>query len=140
VRRSAAQSFGSIENVCAGGDLLAMQKAMVGMPVAEAVIQYANRLVRATRVRTPEAMEVVTQYLSWGAGPRATINLVVAARCFSALAGRSTPSCDDIARAARPVLRHRIALNYIGRAEGLTTDVVIDRLLDSVPKYDVPKV
>ena len=140
VRRSTAQTFGNIESVCTGADLLAMQKAMVSMPVAEAVIQYANRLVRATRVRTPDAAEVATKFLSWGAGPRATINLVVAARCFSALAGRATPSCDDIARAARPVLRHRIALNYIGRAEGLTTEVVIDKLLATVPKYDIPKV
>ena len=135
VRRTAARTFGAIESVCAGADLLAMQDAMVAMPVADAVIEYANRLVRATRVRTPDAVEVATKYLSWGAGPRATINLVIAARCFSALAGRATPSCDDIVRAARPVLRHRIALNYVGRAEGLTTDVVIDKLLAEVPKY-----
>ena len=135
VRRSAAQSFGAIASCCTGPDLLAMQRLMVAMPVADAVIEYANRLVRATRVRTPDAREVANNYLSWGAGPRATINLVLAARCFSALAGRATPSCDDVARAARPVLRHRIALNYVGRAEGLTTDVVTDKLLAEVPKY-----
>ena len=139
VRRTASRTFGAIESVCEGADLLAMQEAMVAMPVADAVIEYGNRLVRATRVRTPDAVEVATKFLSWGAGPRATINLVIAARCFAALAGRATPSCDDIARAARPVLRHRIALNYVGRAEGLTTDVVIDRMLEAVPKYDVPK-
>ena len=135
MRRSAARSFGVIESVCTGADLLAMQDAMVIMPVADAVIEYANRLVRATRVRTPDARDVANSYLSWGAGPRATINLVLAARCFSALAGRATPSCDDVARAARPVMRHRIALNYVGRAEGLTTDVVIEKLLAEVPKY-----
>jgi MoxR-like ATPase len=137
VRRSAARTFGNIESVCTGPDLLAMQEAMVIMPVSDAVIEYANRLVRATRVRTPDAVEVATKYLSWGGGPRATINLVIAARCFAALAGRATPSCDDIARAAKPVLRHRVALNYVGRAEGLTTDVVIEKLLEAVPKYDL---
>ena len=137
VRRTAARTFGIIESVCSGADLLAMQEAMVIMPVSDAVIEYANRLVRATRVHTPDAVEVASKYLSWGGGPRATINLVIAARCFSALAGRATPSCDDVARAAKPVLRHRIALNYVGRAEGLTTDVVIDKLLAAVPKYDL---
>ncbi|MEI8242844.1 MAG: AAA family ATPase [bacterium] len=139
VRRSAARTFGAIESICTGADLLAMQEAMVAMPVSDAVIEYANRLVRATRVRTPDAVEVATKYLTWGAGPRATINLVIAARCFAALAGRATPSCDDIARAARPVLRHRVALNYVGRAEGLTTDVVVEKLLAAVPKYNIPK-
>jgi MoxR-like ATPase len=135
VRRSAARTFGAISSVCEGADLLAMQDAMVKMPVADAVIEYSNRLVRATRVRTPDARDVAQKYLSWGAGPRATINLILAARCFSALAGRATPSCDDVARAAHPVLRHRIALNYVGRAEGLNSDVVIDKLVAEVPKY-----
>jgi len=135
VRRSAARTFGKIDPVCTDKDLLGMQDAMTAMPVADAVIEYANRLVRATRVRTPDVLEVATTYLSWGAGPRATINLIVAARCFSALAGRATPSCEDVARAAKPVLRHRIALNYVGRAEGLTSDIVIDKLVAEVPKY-----
>jgi MoxR-like ATPase len=135
VRRVTEDSFGEIRHVCAGSDLLEMQRCLREIPVADAVIDYANRLVRASRPRSPEAADFANNWLSWGGGPRATIGLILAARCFCAMAGRAAPSCDDVARAAKPVLRHRIALNYVARAEGLTTDAVIEKLVAAVEKY-----
>lgn len=135
VRRVSEKKFGAIQTVCDGPSLLAMQKTVCEIPVADAVIHYANRLVRATRINEPGAPDFVKNWLAWGAGPRATINLVCAAKCFCALSGNPTPSCDDISRAALPVMRHRIALNYTGKAEGLTTDAVVKKLLETVPKY-----
>jgi MoxR-like ATPase len=135
VRRVSEQRFGEIEPVCDGPRLLAMQETIREIPVSDAAIDYANRLVRATRVGRDTALDFVNEWLSWGGGPRATIYLIMAAKCFAALAGNPTPSCDDIHRAALPVLRHRIALNYTGKAEGLTTDKVIAKLLETVEKY-----
>lgn len=135
VRRVSEKLFGKIDAVCDGETLLKMQETVRDVPVADAVIDYANRFVRATRIGQPDVPDFINNWLSWGAGPRATINLVIAAKCFSALSGSPTPSCDDVARAALPVMRHRIALNYTGKAEGLTTDAVIKKLLETVPKY-----
>ncbi|NQT92365.1 MAG: MoxR family ATPase, partial [Lentisphaerae bacterium] len=135
VRRVSQDLFGRIDAVCDAQQLLAMQTVLREIPVAEAIIDYAKRLVRSTRVGREGALDFVNEHLAWGAGPRATINLVTAAKCFGALAGNPTPSCDDVARVALPVLRHRIALNYTGKAEGLTTDAVVEEVLAAVPKY-----
>ena len=135
VRRVSDQTFGEIEPICKGEELLDLQTSLREIPVADAVIDFANRLVRASRAKRAGAADFAENWLAWGGGPRATIYLVVAARCFCAMDGRSAPSCDDIVRAAQPVMRHRIALNYVARAEGLTTDTVIDKLVASVPKY-----
>ncbi|OVE77058.1 AAA family ATPase, partial [bacterium E08(2017)] len=135
VRRVSEQNFGQINEVCAGEELIELQRVLRAIPVADAVIDYANALVRATRLGTDAVSQHATDWLSVGAGPRATINLVTASRCFCALDGRVAPSCDDVARAALPVLRHRLGLNYVARAEGLTTDDVIKKLVADVPKY-----
>ncbi len=135
VRRVSQRNFGKIDAICDGETLLAMQKTIREIPVADAVIDYANTFVRATRVGRDTALDFVNDWLSWGAGPRATINLISSAKCFGALAGSPTPSCDDVVRAALPVMRHRLALNYTGKAEGLTTDSVIQKIIETIPKY-----
>ncbi len=135
VRRVAEHSFGQIERVCSGDQILAAQGIVRDIPVADAVIDYANNLVRATRPEKEGTSDLVRNYIAWGAGPRATINLAVAGKCFAALAGNPSPSCDDVARAALPVMRHRLGLNYTAKAEGLTTDQLVTQLLEIVPKY-----
>ncbi|MCH2174941.1 MAG: MoxR family ATPase [Lentisphaeria bacterium] len=135
VRRVTERSFDSISAICGGEDILEMQRIVREIPVSDAIIDYANRLVRATRMNEADAPDFVKQYLHWGAGPRATINLVMAAKCFCAIEGKPTPSVDDVIRAVHPVLRHRIGMNYTGKAEGLTTDQIIDMLVEHVEKY-----
>ena len=132
VRQALAPRSAGIQPVCSGETILAMQRAISEMPVTDAVIAYASRLVRATRRVEGSAPQFVEKGVAGGAGPRATIELVRAARCFAAMAGNPTPSCDDITRAALPVLRHRLCVNASGKAAGLTADVVIARLLEEI--------
>ena len=123
-----------ITPLIAGERIAALQKLVRRVPVSDHCIDYAMDLVRATRgpehggpeVRRPNGS-------SWGAGPRAGQSLILAAKARAALAGRPSVSVDDIRAMARPVLRHRIVLNYNAQAAGETSDSIIKRLLDDIP-------
>ncbi|MEQ8846501.1 MoxR family ATPase [Botrimarina sp.] len=103
------------------------------VPVADHLAQYAIRLVRQTRVRSEQTSEIVDRYLSWGAGPRASQFLVLAAKARAALNGRHCVEMEDLRAAAKPVLRHRIVTNFNAEADGVTPDDVVQRLLDNTP-------
>jgi len=135
IRRVTGRAFREIAPVMSAADILAAQDLAVRMPVAETVVDYATRLVRATRINRPDAPEFVNKWVAWGCGPRASIALVGAAKAYAALRNASCASCDDIARVAHPVMRHRLAVNYTARAEGVTTDTVVDKLLETTAKY-----
>lgn len=120
--------------VCNIAELLRMQESAKAIPIADQVLDYANRLARATRPHQEDSAEAANKYLELGAGPRASIALVAAAKCFSALDGRLTATFDDVVKAAKPVLRHRLVLNQAARSEGLTPDTIIDRLLSTIGK------
>jgi MoxR-like ATPase len=105
------------------------------VPVADHIVQYALQLARKTRVGRPEATDLVTKYVTWGAGPRASQYLVLAAKARAALDGRLFVSADDIAAVAAPVLRHRIITNFSAEADGVTADAIIRHLLE-VTKLD----
>ena len=94
------------------------------------------RLVRATRVRTDEAADFVKEWVAWGAGPRASQYLILGGKAHALLAGNTSVSTEDIRAVAHPVLRHRIITNFSAEAEGITTDVVVDRLLEHVPRSE----
>lgn len=99
------------------------------VPVADSVVEAAVSLVRATRPAEKECPEEVRKYLTWGAGPRASQFLVLAARAFALLDGRPTPDVKDIYRAAYPVLRHRLVRSFHGDVEGVSTNNIIDKLI-----------
>jgi MoxR-like ATPase len=103
------------------------------VPVAEHLVRYALQLVRKTRVGRPEATEMVGKYVTWGAGPRASQYLVLAAKARAALQGRFFVSSDDIAAVAAPVLRHRIITNFNAEADGVTPDAIVEHLLEATP-------
>ncbi|RIK74103.1 MAG: AAA family ATPase [Planctomycetota bacterium] len=103
------------------------------VPVAEHLVRYALRLARTTRVGRGEATDWMTKYVTWGAGPRASQYLVLAAKARAALDGRLFASLDDIRAVAHPVLRHRIITNFNAEADGVTPDVLVDRLLETTP-------
>jgi MoxR-like ATPase len=111
-----------------GEELLAAQRLVRRLPIGEKVVDAILRLVRAGR---PESSDLpdVTKHLAWGPGPRAGQALMLACRARALLDGRFSPSIDDVVALAHPVLRHRIALNYGARAEGVTLASVIDRLV-----------
>jgi MoxR-like ATPase len=123
-----------IQPVLKGSDILAVQRIIRRVPVSDHVVDYAVNLVRATRPRTPEALDFVNEWLTWGAGPRAAQYLVLGAKARTILHGRYSVSCDDVRELAIPVLRHRIYTNFNADAEGVDSVKIIDRLLEAVPE------
>ena len=120
--------------VLKGSDILAIQSIVRRVPVSDHVINYAINLVRATRPNSEEAPDFITEWLSWGAGPRAAQYLVLAAKARTICDGRYNVSCDDVRAMAPPVLRHRIFTNFNADAEGVDADAVVERLLQTVPE------
>ena len=115
-------------------DILALQDTVRRMPVAEHIYTYAERIVRVTRPKSPEALDFCKKWLSWGAGPRASLNLIMAAKARAMLRGNFYVSCDDIAAVALPIMRHRIIPNFAAQSEGVTADDITRKILDAVPK------
>lgn len=99
------------------------------MPVADNVIDYAVRLVTKTRPAAEDAPELVRQYIDWGAGPRASQNLILAAKTHAAISGKYSPDIENVKTVAIPVLRHRLLKNYKAEAEGKHIDDLIRALL-----------
>jgi MoxR-like ATPase len=114
--------------------VLQLQSVVRKIPVSDHVIKYVVKLVRSTRYQYEEAPEVTKKYVSYGAGPRASQNLVLAAKAMAVLEGRIHVSCNDIRRAAIPVLRHRIGTNFAADSEGLKAVDIVKKLLEIVPE------
>ncbi len=122
-----------------GAQILELQQIVRRVPVAPAVVDHALDLVRKTRVRGADPVpDFVKRWVTWGAGPRASQYLVLGAKARAVLAGRFHVSMDDVRAVAKPVLRHRVALGFAAEADGVTTDRVIERLLEDTPPGDGP--
>jgi MoxR-like ATPase len=119
-----------------GPDLIAFQRLVRRVPVAEPVMRYALHLVRTSRPKSPQAPDLVKKYAAFGASVRAAQNLVLGGKARALTSGRYHVSFDDIRAMAHPVLRHRVLTNFRAESEGITTDTIIDQLLEMVP---VPK-
>ncbi len=113
--------------------ILQLQELVRRVPVPDHVVRYAVELVRHTRPKEPGAPEFIQKSVSWGAGPRASQYLVLAAKARAVLNGRFVASVDDVRALARPVLRHRVLPNFHAEAEGVTSVKLIDQLLALVP-------
>jgi MoxR-like ATPase len=129
-----------VDRVVSGDELLAMQALVRKVPAAGYVIRYALKLARLTRPygqdgEAPDANlpDFVKKYVTWGAGPRAGQNLILAAKARALLKGRPYVAIEDVKAVALPVLRHRVITNYAARADNITTDELIRRLLKEVP-------
>ena len=116
-----------------------LQKLVKSVPVGEYAIDYAARLVRATRPKSPDAPPFVKQMIDWGAGPRAGQYLILGAKAMAAMDGRFSVAIDDIKKVAIPVLRHRLSANFQAQAEGKTSDDIVQKLLETVAEPEVPK-
>jgi MoxR-like ATPase len=122
-----------LTHVLDGEAIIGFQKLIRRIPVAEHIFEYAAALVRATRPDQPEAPEFVKKFMEWGAGPRASLNLILAGKARAALRGRCHVAIDDIRALCLPILRHRIIPNFAARSEGMTPDTLITRLLEEMP-------
>jgi len=133
VRRTTVRRDQKVDKVLSGEDIIALQNLVYCIPVPDHVYQYAVTLVRKTRKNDPQSPQYVRDWVAWGAGPRASQYLILGAKARSILYGRGYASVEDVKAVARPVLRHRILLNFNAEAEGQTSDAVIERLLTEVP-------
>ena len=116
-----------------GEDLIAFQRLVRSVPIAEETARYAVRIAAASRPNSDTSPDFINNWVNWGAGLRAAQSMVLAAKARAILAGRSHVSPADIKALAHPVLRHRILANFKAEAEGITSDKIIDRLLESIP-------
>ncbi len=122
-----------VSPVLSAEELLELQGVVGRVPIAEPVLDYAVRLARMSRPKDPGVPAFVKEFVIFGAGPRCGQNLVLASKARAALQGRPCVSTEDIRSVALPVMRHRILTNFNARAEGITTDDLIRRLLEAVP-------
>jgi MoxR-like ATPase len=133
VRRTTAIIDPHYERPVTGADLVAFQRLVRRVPVAEAVFRYALSLVRTSRPKSPNAPESVKKWVAYGASVRAAQYLVLGAKARALTNGRYHVTFDDIKTMAHPVLRHRVLTNFRAESEGVSTDTIIDELLDRVP-------
>ena len=122
-----------LNEVVDAASILEFQHVVRRIPVADHVFQYAAALVRATRPDEPDAPEFIKNLLAWGAGPRASLNLILAGKARAALRGRTHVAIEDIKALCLPVLRHRIIPSFAARSEGMTGDALIEKLLEEIP-------
>jgi MoxR-like ATPase len=138
MQRTTVTQDSDVERLMTAEDILHLQEIVRRVPVADHVFQYALQLTRATRAKSSEAADFINEWVTWGAGPRAGQYLILGAKARAILEGRTHVTCDDVARVAAPVLRHRIITNFNAEAQGVTPDQVVDRLLKFVPKPTDP--
>lgn len=132
LKRTTGGAQEDIKSVVTAAELEELQEVVRGIQVADSVFDYALSLTRGTRVRAGEPIGFIKENVSWGAGPRASQFLILGAKALAALDGRTHVSIEDIKTVAKPVLRHRIVTNFTAQAEGITSDHLIERLVNEV--------
>ena len=132
VRRTTSGATAETAQVVSQAEILELQELVRRVPISDHLIRYAMKLARFTRGTEPDAPGFLKEQVAWGAGPRASQYLVLGAKTRAALQGRAAASEEDIRWVAKPVLRHRVLLNFAAQAEGFTSDDLIDRILKSV--------
>jgi MoxR-like ATPase len=123
----------TLKHILTGEQIMGFQDLVRRVPVAENVIDYAVRLVRRSRPRGDQSPQFIRDWLSWGAGPRASQYLILGAKTRALLSGRHTPEVDDVRVMAAPTLRHRIVLNFNAEADGVSGAEIVHRLVSETP-------
>jgi MoxR-like ATPase len=119
----------ALKHILNGEQISAYQDLIRRIPVADNVLEYAVKLVGKTRKDSDLAPQITKDFISWGAGPRASQYLIIGAKCHAALNGKFSPDIEDVKAVAKPILRHRIVRNYRAEAEGYSNDRIIDELM-----------
>jgi len=128
VKKTTAILEYDLRHILSAAEILSYQNLIRKVPIADNVLEYAVNLATQTRPKTANATREVNDYLSWGAGPRASQYLVLGAKCHAAIQGKYSPDIEDVQAIAKSVLRHRIVRNYKSEAEGITEDQIIENL------------
>jgi len=129
VKSTTSNSSVTLRKIIGADDIILFQQLIRKIPVAENVLEYAVSLVHKTRPSTAAATDKVNNYISWGAGPRASQYLVLGAKANAAINGKYSPDIEDVKAVAAPILRHRIVRNYKAEAEGISIEEIIKGLL-----------
>jgi len=129
VKSTTSNTEVSVNKVLSSEEILKIQDLIRSIPVADNVVEYAVKLVSKTRPENDLATDFVKKYLSWGAGPRASQFLVVAAKAHAAINGKFSPDIEDVQAVALPILRHRVVINYKAEAEGMSIEKMVNSLL-----------
>ncbi len=136
VKRTTADIVPSITSTLSAAQILELSRIVKRVPVADHLARYAIQFTRRTRTDNRDAPDIVRRYVHWGAGPRASQYLILAAKARAVLHGRYYVSSDDIRAVAAPVLRHRLVTNFNAEAEGVSTDDIVDQLAATIPVAD----
>ncbi len=129
VKMTTANHKSAPQKVLNAEEIIYFQDLIRRIPVPENVLEYAVKLSVKTRASDASAPEVVKKFVSWGAGPRASQNLIIAAKCHAAINGKYSPDIEDVKAVAIPILRHRLVRNYMAEAEGYSIEKIIEELL-----------
>jgi MoxR-like ATPase len=136
VRLTTSSAKPQVTKILSGADILELQDIVRKVPVADHVTRYAVKIARMTRRGKEDVPDFIRDYVSWGAGPRASQYLILAAKARAVLHGRYYVSTDDVRSVVLPVLRHRIVTNFNAEAEGLKPDDILERLIKIIPVDD----
>ncbi len=139
VRTTTTRRHVELQHILSAEEIMQLQEVVRSVPAADHVIRYALQLTRLTRRENGNCPKFIEEFVSWGAGPRASQYLVLAGKARALLKGRHHVSIDDIRAVALPVLRHRIVTNFNAEAEGVKSDTIVRRLLEHVPAQDHEK-
>jgi MoxR-like ATPase len=134
MKRGTSGEKPEVKQIAGVEHLLYLQDAVARMPVADHVFDYAQRLVAATRGKSPQALEFCKKWLTWGAGPRASLGLIMAAKAHAMLKGQVYVGCQNVEAVAPAIMRHRIGLSFAAQSEGVTPDMVIQKILEAIPR------
>lgn len=132
VKRTTVPQKEELTSVISKEQLSTFRDLVWRVPVADSVVSYAVALARATRAGEDECTDALKKLLTWGAGPRASQFLILAAKAFAVLEGRPTPDKNDVRRAAYPVLRHRLVRSFNAEAEGVSTNDIVGMILETI--------
>jgi MoxR-like ATPase len=133
VRRSTGGPEPAVDKVLAPGEILALQQLVWRVPAAEHVVRYAVALTRATRPDSPGAPSFIRDHVTWGAGPRASLALLLGAKAKALLEGRFAAAIEDVRALARPTLQHRLVRSFQAEADGVRARELVDRLVETLP-------
>ena len=129
VKQTTSDYSSSVKKIMNAEEIVFYQNILRKIPVNDNVIEYAVGLVAKTRPETDMASEKIKEYISWGAGPRASQFMLLGAKCYAAINGKYSPDIEDVKAVAKPILRHRIVRNYKAEAEGISVDNIIENLM-----------
>lgn len=129
VKTTTTDNPAQVHKIIGAREIIAFQHLIRRMPIADNVVEYAVKLASSTRPNTEKAAKIVNEFVSWGAGPRASQSLVLAAKGHAAINGKYSPDMEDVQAVALPILRHRIIRNFKAEAEGVSIEKIIGELL-----------